>query len=155
MSKSLQNAFQIAQRYAIRPQMCAVLYRKKKVYAIGISSVLYRKQTFNNKIYMPSVHAEIDAVVKAYNNYVRIHKKPLYCDLVIARYIGCSKPCFNCLKILQSSAFQIYINKVSYMEDGKLKTEKLSNMSTDHISRGYKYKTEHDKSWISSNIYLY
>ena len=153
MSKSLLNALEVAKRYIDQPKLlCAVLYKNKHIYAIGINSTLYRKQTFNNKVYMPSVHAEIDAIIKAYNNYVRIHRKPLYCNMVIIRYIGCSKPCLNCLKIMKNSSFQIFINKVSYIEDGMLKTEKLSEMTTDHISRGYLNK---QNAWISSNTYRY
>lgn len=136
---SLMHIYSIAQSLTSRDRMVAILYNKKKIYAIGYSSSLTHKQLFNNRLYFPSLHAEVDAITKAYNNYVRINKKILNCDILITRYVGSSKPCVNCLEVMKNPAFCIRIRNVSYCEDGQLKTEKLSELQTDHVSRGFKY----------------
>lgn len=137
MMSGLANALSIAMKYTKKMQMCAVLYRKKTIYSIGISSPITRKQLFTNKLFLPSIHAEVDAITKAFNNYVRIHKQPLHCNIVVTRYCGTSKPCFNCLELMRNPSFHIHIHNVSYFLNGKLKTEKLSDMKTSHVSRGF------------------
>ena len=139
MTSSLLNAYTTAQSLTNRNRMVAILYRKKNIYSIGFSSSLTHKQLFNNRLYFPSIHAEVDAITRAFNKYVRINKKPLYCDILVTRYAGSSKPCINCLKMMKNPAFCIRIRNVSYCEDGELKTERLSDIKTDHISRGFKY----------------
>lgn len=133
----MEQALAIAMHYTHRMQMCAVLYRKKTIYSIGLSSAITRKRLFTNKLFLPSIHAEVDAITKAFNNYVRVHHKPLHCDMIITRYCGTSKPCVHCLELMRNPCFHIHIHKVTYFMNNRLKTEKLSEINTTHISRGF------------------
>lgn len=134
---SYSNALEVAWNHTTKTQMCAVLYRKKIIYAVGLSSYMNRKQLFTSKIFLPSIHAEVDAMMKAFNNYVRMHHRPLHCNIIITRYRGTSKPCFHCLELMRNPSFHIHIHNVTYLVDEKIVTEKLSEMQTTHISRGF------------------
>ena len=134
---STLKALEVAKSYVSKRQMVAVLYMKKNIYAVGLSSTMNRRQLFTSKLFLPSIHAEVDAMLKAFNNYVRIHHKPLHCNMLVIRYVGTSKPCLHCLQLMRNPSFHIFIHKVTYLEDGKMVTEKLSNIKTNHISRGF------------------
>ena len=123
-------------------RMIAILYHKSRIYAIGLSEDSHYKRMFHRTIYLPSVHAEISACIKVYNTYVRTHKKSLKADLFIMRNNSLgkgfsSKPCRDCIRLLRSDFPLIHINRVSYFENGKIITEKFSDISNDHVSRGF------------------
>ena len=134
---STLKALEVAKSYVSKRQMVAVLYMKKNIYAVGLSSTMNRRQLFTSKLFLPSIHAEVDAMLKAFNNYVRIHHKPLHCNMLVIRYVGTSKPCLHCLQLMRNPSFHIFIHKVTYLEDGNMVTEKLSDIKTNHISRGF------------------
>ena len=138
MGSGLMNAYSIAQSLVNRNRMVAVLYWKKTIYSVGFDASMPRKQLFNNRIYLPSIHAEVDCLARAYNSYVRINHRPLNADLLVLRHIGSSKPCIDCLRLMRSQCFCIHIRNVTYLEDRNLKTERLSKMETNHRSRGFK-----------------
>jgi hypothetical protein len=102
----------------------------------GINS----KQQFK---YMPTKHAEIDAITKI-KNY---RNNPKTINMVVIRInkngiIGESRPCCDCLKMLNMSKFIIKYIYYSTAE-GTIIKEKFSNMldsPKNHISKGVKYR---------------
>ena len=122
--------------------MAAVIYRKKHIYSIGFSSTIEHLCYSDKKHHVPSTHAEMDAFRRAINDYVRIHRRKLSANIMIVRYLSTcyyaiSKPCLNCLKFMQLHQNEISIRNVSYGNNNELVTEKLCDIKTHHISRGW------------------
>ena len=63
---STLKALEVAKSYVNKDQMVAILYRKKNIYAVGLSSTINRRQLFTSKLFLPSIHAEVDAILKAF-----------------------------------------------------------------------------------------
>lgn len=125
--------------------MAAVIYRKNHIIAIGFASPITHLKLVNAKSFLPSLHAEIDAFRKAYNGYCRTHKKHISANMLVVRlstynYYAISKPCLNCLKFLSTNIGSLSIKNISYADNDAIVTEKLANIKTSHISRGWRLR---------------
>lgn len=123
--------------------MAAVIYKRNTIYSIGYSSPIPHMVFVNKKVTIPSLHAEMDAYRRAMNEYVRTHKKKLTANILIVRYLRSnyyanSKPCKDCLKFMKTNINSISVKFLTYANDSCLTTEKLIEIKTSHISRGWK-----------------
>jgi hypothetical protein len=50
--------------------------------------------------------------------------------------LKCSKPCVNCLAFLKKTG--VFKNIIYINDQGRWEKEKIKNMTTSHISRGYR-----------------
>lgn len=129
-----------------RLQMCAVLYNKSFVHAIGYNNLIPHVNIFNRKLYCPSTHAEIDAIRKVIDGCRKKSNKKCRLDMVVLRknvkneYCS-SKPCKHCLMMLQSDFIKqfIHIRNITYYEDGKFITEPLNSIETEYVSTGWSH----------------
>lgn len=82
--------------------------------------------------YIPSTHAEIEAMIRAQRWIARKKHKKIKLNLIVLRYsisgkLGESRPCYHCLKELQAS--NLNIKNVYYSDiNGAIKKEKFSHM---------------------------
>ncbi len=96
---------------------------------------------------MPSVHAEIDAILRL--PYLHKRKKLVKVNLLVIRFLksyklASSKPCFNCIKnmidIPQKRGYKI--EDIYYSEDNdtivKTNINKLSNEINPHVTSYYR-----------------
>ena len=123
--------------------MAEVIYKKKHIYSIGYSSSIEHLCYSDKKYHVPSTHAEMDAIRRVINDYVRIHKRKLTANIMIVRYISTcyyaiSKPCIDCLKFMQINKKYVTIRNVTYGNNEGLVTEKLCDLETHHVSRGWR-----------------
>ena len=125
-------------------KMVAIIYNKHKILSLGISNPSTYFKILGQKFQICAKHAEIDAIEKLIfrkRNQTRIN-----CSMIIVRCnadlkFTCSKPCLNCLKVLQSNLIQslIHFKKIKYFDrNGKIKSEQLNEISTTHMSRGWR-----------------
>lgn len=125
--------------------MAAAIYRKNNILAIGFASPITHLKLVNAKSFLPSLHAEMDAFRKFYNSYCRTHKKHISANMLVVRfssynYYAISKPCINCLKFLSTNTGSLSIKNISYANNESIVTEKLENIKTSHISRGWRLR---------------
>ncbi len=99
-------------------------------------------------------HAEVSVIRKILKKYGSSLKRPLMCDVVVVRVsrkgkIGESRPCYHCIKTMQSVSSFIKIRNVYYSTpDGRLEKEKLSEMLDSpktRVSTGWRYRTGKSK----------
>lgn len=125
-------------------EMVAIAYRKKSIISIGQSRFVPHKILKFCKLQLPSVHAEIDAISRMINECGETKKSSTRVDLFVMRYNsltgGCSKPCFDCLRMLKEYPFTgVKIRKVVYFRKGEVKETAFSDIKTNHKSRGWKW----------------
>lgn len=126
--------------------MCAIVFNKSKVLSIGTSLMIpHRKFCGVGRVYVPSVHAEIDALSRLLNDKARLRKKRLNADLFVISHnsltsqSSSSKPCKDCIRMMCSGLFSnLKIRNIYYFSKGEIKKESLENIDTEFISSGWR-----------------
>ena len=125
--------------------MCAILYNKANIYAVGYNSYMSHTRLFRKRLFIPSVHAEMNAVSNYIKTLVSPTRKRRKLNRVVLRKgskgdFMDSKPCKHCITLLRSKLVTDFINlhKITFFEDGGYKTLSLHELENNHITKGWR-----------------
>ena len=125
--------------------MCTILYNKTNIYAIGYNKFMGHVHVFRKKLNVPSIHAEVDAIRKVIYTKVSPTKKRVKLSMIVLRKNNngkfmSSKPCMHCISFMKSKLVNSFINlrEITFYEDDEFKSCSLNELTTDHVSRGWK-----------------
>lgn len=125
--------------------MCAILYNKANIYAVGYNSYMSHARLFRKRLFIPSVHAEMSAVSKYIKTLVSPTRKRQKLNLIVLRKgskgdFMDSKPCKHCITLLRSKLVTDFINlhKITFFESGEYKTLTLHELENNHVTKGWR-----------------
>lgn len=124
--------------------VCCILYHGSDILSIECNSVEMVRYIGPFKYICPSVHAEVNAISKLVRPGI---KKRIKVNLFVLRAsttgnIGNAIPCKHCLEFLKSDIITklFNISKITYsINNTTCKTQKIDDITTEHISRGWKH----------------
>lgn len=118
--------------FAVGHKMVAIIYTHHSVISVGVPKTISRLYIKGRRYDVPSIHAEIDAVVRLIN--LDCHVKANM--FVMKRNYGLSKPCHDCIEMLRKMR-QVKIKRVICWTERGMTTIRFNDLTNDHMSRGW------------------